>query len=196
MINSTVHINSGDSIGHLKNQHMCGTVGTLLVYDSTIGLLTAGHIGGNIGTQLVSPAKREAKSDQTTTIAMTTISALTDEVNCAFARIDGHVITDDKIKGVCKAQVGDIVRYKGAGSGDKLACIESINWTGEIDGMTWNNQIQLSMPALPGDAGAVIIKDTANEIVGMIIANANKHAIANHIDFILTALDAVILPCQ
>lgn len=194
-----MNIKAGESLGQFKNQYVLGTIGFILEHNSITGLLTAGQIAGCVGTRLVSPAKREGKLDDTRLVAMTTASIISEEVNCAFAKINGQIasstsyIDGAKINGTIRAQVGDIVKYKGAGTGKvQLACVKMIDWRGEIDGMFWNNQIQLSMPALPGDAGAILVKAETNEVVGMLFANANKHALANHIDAILTALDADI----
>ena len=122
-------------------------------------------------------------------------------MDCAFARILGPVNTltssiDDEccITGIGEAQVGDLVKFKGAGTGRiQLAYVKKIDWEGEIDGIMWKNQIQLSIPTLPGDAGAVLVKVSTNQVVGMLFANAHKSALANHIEPVLYSLNANII---
>ena len=177
-----------------------GTIGFILTQNSNIGILTAGQIGGSIGTRIVSPALREGGEREAKNLAITTTLVVSEEVDCAFARMLNpvHALTtsidgEETISGTGKAQVGDLVKFKGASTGEvQLAHVKCINWEGEIDGMMWKNQIQLSIPILPGDAGAVLVKDSTNEVVGMIFANAHKTALANHIEAVLTSLNANI----
>lgn len=130
---------------------------------------------------------------------MTTLLVISEEVDCAFALLTGVMLPSSKFKddtvvtGTARAEVGDLVKYYGAGTRDiTMALVEKIDWEGEIDGLYWKNQIQLSVPTLPGDSGAILLKADTHEAVGMIFANANRRAIANHIDKILSEMGAQI----
>ena len=132
-------------------------------------------------------------------VAMTTLLVISEEVDCAFALLTGVMLPSSKFKddtvvtGTTRAEVGDLVKYYGAATRDiTMALVEKIDWEGEIDGLYWKNQIQLSVPTLPGDSGAILLKADTHEAVGMIFANANRRALANHIDKILSELGAQI----
>lgn len=132
-------------------------------------------------------------------VAMTTLCIISEEVDCAFAVLTGIMLPSSKFRddtvvtGTARVKVGDLVKYYGAGTKDMtMALVEKIDWEGEIDGLYWKNQIKLSVPTLPGDSGAILLKADTHEAVGMIFANVNRRAIANHIDNILSEMDARI----
>lgn len=196
-----VNVKAGESIGQYNNPYVLGTIGFILTQNSNIGILTAGQIAGSIGTRIVSPGLREGGGERDArNLAITTTLVVSEEVDCAFARMLNpvHDLTtsidgEETITGTGKAQVGDLVKFKGASTGKvQFAYVRCVSWEGEVDGMMWRNQIQLSIPIQPGDAGAVLVKGSTNEVVGMLFANANKAGLANHIDTVLASLNANI----
>lgn len=188
-----VSLRGGDSIGVIEYPEVRGSLTYFVKKGNTTGILLSAHCAREIGSRIMSPAVKEGGENKDF-IATTKTISVTEEVDCAFASLRGKItkfsLKDaSTIKGIAVAQVGDGVKYYSNAS-DRVvtASVVKNDWEGEVDGMQWSKQIQLDKPALPGDAGALVVKSDTNEAIGMLFANADGKALANNFRVVLNAL--------
>ena len=190
-------LRGGDSIGIIESKEVRASIGYFIKKGNQIGLLINGHVAGVVDTRVISPSWKDGGKG-TDYVGTTKSVVVTEEVDCAFVRCRSKMTKfslcdGTKVKGVGVPKVGDQIKFYGFASGRPVGgYVKNNDWEGDIDGLHWSKQIQLSVPALPGDAGALVVKSDTNEAVGMIFANAEGLAIANQIRMILNALGAEI----
>jgi len=129
-------------------------------------------------------------------------AALTDEVDCAVARLSGHrflirdLLEQGPLGGVGEAALGGDVRKSGRTTGATIATVTDLSADVDVDGYPegthhFRNQliIEGTDASLPGDSGSLWVDD-AGRAVGLNFAGSGgKRAIANRIDAVLVELD-------
>jgi hypothetical protein len=129
-------------------------------------------------------------------------AALTDEVDCAIARLSGHrfllrdLLEVGPLGGVAEAVLGAVVRKSGRTTGATTATVTDISADVDVNGYpegthSFHHQliIEGNNASLPGDSGSLWVDDDNNAIGLNFAGSDGGQAIANRINTVLTELD-------
>lgn len=196
----------GDSCGPALTKS-AGTLGARVDHKGTPCVLSAWHVlyrnPATDGTMVVQPGVLDGGSAVTDAIGVNRRGILSDTLDAAIATIDkpasDHVGTGTRcygpISGVDKAAVTMAVKKCGRTSESTSGAVTSVNSTVKVKHpsypggeMVFNKQIQMTLHAIGGDSGAVVLTDK-DAAVGLLFAASATQSWANHIQDVMDAFD-------
>jgi hypothetical protein len=187
-----------------------GTLGCIVRSRANSGVcyaLSNQHVFGSQGSKIYQPASYVVCDE----IGTVTTAVTNQDVDCAISNFDayndggvGKIENIGNVTGsytLTQNDVGNVVlRKSGVTTGLRSGTLQSIHFTGSVNGTTFINQISIwplnnANFAEPGDSGSAIV-DPSGRVVGLLFAIANgppNWGIANPIAKVFDALQVDIV---
>lgn len=192
----------GDSCGPAVTKS-AGTLGARVDRSGTPCILSAWHVlyegVATNGTTIVQPGTYDGGSAPKDAIGTNLRGVLSDTLDAAIATIDkpeGDFVEKGTrcygaISGVDTAAVKMAVKKCGRSTGATSGTVTSVNSTVKVTHPSYpggekvfKNQIQMTLKAIAGDSGAVVLTDK-NAAVGLLFAASTTDGWANHIQDVM-----------
>lgn len=194
----------GDSCGPAVTKS-AGTLGARVDRKGTPCILSAWHVlyegTAKDGTRIVQPGSFDGGTEPKDAIGTNLKGILSDTLDAAIATIDkpagDFVETGTRcygaISGVDKAKVTMAVKKCGRTTQSTSGTVTSVNSTVKVSHPSYpggekvfSNQIQMTLRAIAGDSGAVVLTER-DAVVGLLFAASAADGWANHIQDVMDA---------